>query len=154
MPAIISRSLIFQPALHKTGMMESFRLQYIRCGKRNCGRCPHGPYWYAFWSEGGRTRSRYIGKVDPRVAQPASSDARPGELKRHHLWDAILSARTATMGLACTILEITEESQQIRVEESFRRLSRIHHPDRGGDAHLMLCVSVAFSFVMKSRGWK
>ena len=28
-----------------------------------CGRCPklHGPYWYAAWKEGGRTRWRYIG---------------------------------------------------------------------------------------------
>lgn len=37
-----------------------YRQQRVRCGKR-CAACPHGPYWYAFWSEGGRTRSQYIG---------------------------------------------------------------------------------------------
>jgi hypothetical protein len=26
--------------------------------------CPHGPYWYATWSEDGKRRSRYVGKID------------------------------------------------------------------------------------------
>src|SRR5205085_10851515 len=48
---------------HKT-----YRLVSIRCGKENC-KCTkgigHGPYWYAFWSEQGKTRSQYIGKKRP-----------------------------------------------------------------------------------------
>ncbi|MCB2223891.1 MAG: hypothetical protein KQH83_06905 [Actinobacteria bacterium] len=39
------------------------REQWIRCGKDNCTRCPHGPYWYAYWTEDGRRRSRYVGKL-------------------------------------------------------------------------------------------
>jgi hypothetical protein len=43
----------------------TYRLEQVRCGKDNC-RCrrgqEHGPYWYAYWSEGGKTRSKYIGK--------------------------------------------------------------------------------------------
>lgn len=42
----------------------TYRLQHIRCGK-SCSSCPHGPYWYAFWKEGGRSRSQYIGSVLP-----------------------------------------------------------------------------------------
>jgi hypothetical protein len=42
-----------------------YRLQSVRCGKRGCTRCPHGPYWYAYWREGGRVRTRYIGKDLP-----------------------------------------------------------------------------------------
>ena len=42
----------------------TYRQQAIRCGK-GCASCPHGPYWYAFWKEGGRTRSQYIGGVLP-----------------------------------------------------------------------------------------
>ncbi len=42
----------------------SYRRQHVRCGK-GCGSCPHGPYWYAFWKEDGRTRSQYIGGVLP-----------------------------------------------------------------------------------------
>ena len=39
------------------------RQQWIKCGKPNCTRCPHGPYWYAYWREDGTRRPRYIGKL-------------------------------------------------------------------------------------------
>jgi len=39
----------------------TYRLERVTCGK-NCKGCPHGPYWYGYWREGGKTRSRYIGK--------------------------------------------------------------------------------------------
>lgn len=41
----------------------SLRRQMVRCGKPGCTRCPHGPYWYAYWTEGGRRRSRYVGRL-------------------------------------------------------------------------------------------
>lgn len=47
----------------------TFRQEHVRCGKPNCGRCPHGPYWYAYWREDGRLRSRYIGKSLPGDGQ-------------------------------------------------------------------------------------
>ncbi len=53
-----------------------FRQQSVRCGKENCTRCPHGPYWYAYWNEDGRRRSSYLGKLDDGE-QPADS-ATPG----------------------------------------------------------------------------
>lgn len=40
----------------------TYRLQPVSCGKPGCARCPHGPYWYAYWREGGKVRSRYIGR--------------------------------------------------------------------------------------------
>lgn len=43
----------------------TFRQEMVRCGKRSCRRCPHGPYWYAYWREEGRMRSRYVGKTLP-----------------------------------------------------------------------------------------
>jgi hypothetical protein len=43
----------------------TFRQEMVKCGKEGCTRCPHGPYWYAYWREGGRTRSRYVGKTLP-----------------------------------------------------------------------------------------
>lgn len=52
---------------HKT-----YHLKGVRCGKENC-RCTvgelHGPYWYAYWSEGGKTRSQYVGKKLPDAAK-------------------------------------------------------------------------------------
>lgn len=41
----------------------SMRKQMVRCGKRGCTKCPHGPYWYAYWTENGKRRSRYIGRL-------------------------------------------------------------------------------------------
>jgi hypothetical protein len=38
-----------------------YRQRAVACGKAACTACPHGPYWYAHWTEGGRRRSRYIG---------------------------------------------------------------------------------------------
>jgi predicted ATPase/DNA-binding SARP family transcriptional activator len=47
--------------------------QYRRCGKADCPTCAppgrgHGPYWYAYWWEDGRVRSRYLGKQLPDTA--------------------------------------------------------------------------------------
>ena len=48
----------------------TFQLQYRKCGKASCSTCHnglgHGPYWYAYWREGPRLRSGYIGKVHAR----------------------------------------------------------------------------------------
>jgi hypothetical protein len=47
---------------------KTYRLGRVRCGSKKC-RCAsgelHGPYWYAYWTEGGRTRSQYVGKRLP-----------------------------------------------------------------------------------------
>lgn len=43
----------------------SYRQEHVNCGKDRCRSCPHGPYWYAYWKEDGRTRSRYIGRHLP-----------------------------------------------------------------------------------------
>ncbi len=39
------------------------RKQMVRCGKAGCTKCPHGPYWYAYWNQDGRRRSRYVGRL-------------------------------------------------------------------------------------------
>lgn len=39
----------------------TYQLEYIQCGKKRCRKW-HGPYWYAYWTAGGRSRSLYIGK--------------------------------------------------------------------------------------------
>ena len=43
----------------------TYRLETVRCGKPSCRSCPHGPYWYAYYREGTRLRSRYIGRDLP-----------------------------------------------------------------------------------------
>lgn len=49
----------------------SYLLQRRKCGKPTCGTCRegqgHGPYWYAYWREGTRVRSGYVGKEPPEA---------------------------------------------------------------------------------------
>lgn len=40
----------------------TYRLEKVRCGKAGCKSCPLGPYWYAYYREGDKLRSRYIGR--------------------------------------------------------------------------------------------
>ena len=44
----------------------TIRSEYRKCGKRcQCNKGKgHGPYRYAYWWAGGRTRSRYLGKIE------------------------------------------------------------------------------------------
>ena len=46
--------------------------QKRRCGKLACScmdgeilEVGHGPYWYAYWNEDGKTRNSYVGKRAP-----------------------------------------------------------------------------------------
>ncbi len=52
----------------------TYRLESVKCGKPGCTRCPHGPYWYAYWRENGRTRSQYVGKDLPAARRAAGKD--------------------------------------------------------------------------------
>jgi len=66
---VVEGLIVPRPAL-PSGIRVTYRQQYRRCGKATCSRCAaggpaHGPYWYAYWWEGGRTRSCYIGKQAP-----------------------------------------------------------------------------------------
>ncbi len=60
----------------------TFRYETVRCGKENCSRCPHGPYWYAYWKEEGRTHSRYIGRSLPTVARESYEQKRKAKLEK------------------------------------------------------------------------
>lgn len=46
-----------------------YKLEFTRCNKERCKKCKegkgHGPYWYRYWWEGGKTRKKYVGKELP-----------------------------------------------------------------------------------------
>ena len=56
-------------ALPSDNQHVTYQLQFRKCGKTSCSTCRdgqgHGPYWYAYWREGTRLRSGYVGKVNP-----------------------------------------------------------------------------------------
>ena len=41
----------------------SYRQKSRKCGRESCNSCPHGPYWYAEWSENGKRSTKYLGKI-------------------------------------------------------------------------------------------
>jgi hypothetical protein len=63
------------PARQPLPKTATYRQEYVRCGKATCTSCcsgpGHGPYWYAYWRDGGRLHKRYLGKTPP---QPASEE--------------------------------------------------------------------------------
>jgi hypothetical protein len=56
-----------------TNVVENFRiggyeyeLTNVKCGKGNCNKCPHGPYWYLKIKLGtGKTVKKYLGLTLP-----------------------------------------------------------------------------------------
>lgn len=65
----------------------SYQQEYVKCGKARCKKCRegvgHGPYWYGYYREGGKTKKIYIGKELPK--QPGESqelDTRDPKVKR------------------------------------------------------------------------
>ena len=51
--------------------------EYVLCGKPRCSR-RHGPYWYAYWKEGARTRKSYVGSNEALARLIASWGERAG----------------------------------------------------------------------------
>ena len=81
----------------------TYRQQYTRCGKQRCRKCKegagHGPYWYAYWSENGRTISKYIGihppdGIEAEKQEVLSSSEKAGVKARRN--SAASSLRTAS----------------------------------------------------------
>jgi hypothetical protein len=68
---LVSRHGEEQPDHRPPGKV-TYRQERVRCGRAGCGQCPHGPYWYAYWREGGRLRSRYLGKRLPEGSPTAN----------------------------------------------------------------------------------
>ncbi|MCT7955716.1 hypothetical protein [Laspinema palackyanum] len=58
-PVKSGRQVVGEPVKTSKGYR---RQELVRCGKATCKSCPHGPYWYEYWSEGGKRRSKYVGK--------------------------------------------------------------------------------------------
>lgn len=38
-------------------------LRRVACGKDNCTKCPHGPYWYYVYAVRGNAKTVYVGRT-------------------------------------------------------------------------------------------
>ena len=74
----VAATIVEQATLTAATHTITLQRELRQCGK-DCSKCPHGPYWYAYWKEGGRTRSAYIGKeMDAAKAREAVARVRRG----------------------------------------------------------------------------
>ena len=69
MPRFVERRIMLGKA--------EYRLVRVTCGKKNCSKCPHGPYWYATGiSDSGKRWIKYLGRNTPAavIAAEKASD--------------------------------------------------------------------------------
>lgn len=104
-------------------MKEHFRQEFIRCGKPNCKRCPHGPYWYAYRTVKGKLRKRYVGKIKP------GTFARRGGMSPHE---------------ARKVLGLSPAATKSEARKAFASACAKHHPDRGGKHEEMVWINAAW----------
>jgi hypothetical protein len=59
-----------EPLQRYTGVPRNanIRKEFVKCGKKNCNDCPHGPYYYAYWRDPyiKKLKKKYIGLFNPK----------------------------------------------------------------------------------------
>lgn len=136
--------------------------EYVRCGNRRCRSCPHGPYWYAYWREDGKLKSRYVGKTDPRQGvhktpsgkgpDPVGKTVPPGggaEVHKTppHPWDRVFSRQTITPALCYEILGVRSFCPFSEVASAYKQLILEAHPDHGGDGVKARWYTAAYTYL-------
>lgn len=125
--------------------MASYRLQFIRCGKPKCKRCrrapAHGPYWYAFWKESGRSRSAYAGRARPGWQPTGKGEGPHG---------APAPRRPSSEDFARLGLEPGATWGDVRT--AYKARARELHPDRGGSHWHMVRLNQAFARIKAKLG--
>lgn len=119
----------------------TYRREYVKCGKAGCKKCPHGPYWYAYWHEGKRLRKKYLGK---KFRPEGDTEGPPPSVNR---LDDILNRRTASLALAKEILGISGPVERRTAKKAYWELALIHHPDRGGDKAIFVRIQAAWEYI-------
>jgi len=160
---------------------ETFEQKYIRCGKAGCrcmnGGAPHGPYWYAFWTdERGRTHARYVGKNRDAGARSQQQRQRaagqqspppppPGDQQRRRAEEQARersqrpppppprSPRQVQDELDAALFGVSVDVTQAELKRAYRRAALEAHPDRGGSHQRMVDVNTAYERMAKRRGW-
>jgi hypothetical protein len=128
-------------------MKETYRAEWVKCGKKGCKKCPHGPYWYGYWREGKKLHKKYYGKVDPRDVK------RDVETRKSHPHDDIFLRSKRTAAMAAAILGITQKFTEKEATMAFRKLVMLHHPDRGGNEEEFKRINAAWDWIKREQLW-
>lgn len=123
---------------------ETFRQEYVKCGKSHCRSCPHGPYWYAYRKVGGKLRKRYVGKerLDqlereaPAVRDPFS------------YLDTSIRTIGWTLELALEILEVGPMASLEECRRSYRHLMLRHFSFEQPDISHRKRLTAAIDYIL------
>lgn len=127
---------------------ETFRQEHVKCGRKGCKKCPHGPYWYAYHREGGKLKKRYVGKDLPKKNEAPPPPPPP------HPWDEIKRVDCRDILLACEILGVNQHDDRETVRKKYYYLSMKQHPDRGGCEVDFKRSSAAWEVIRRIKGWR
>jgi len=128
-------------------MTKTYQCKYIKCGKSSCRSCPHGPYWYVYWKEGGKTKCKYVGKDNPFV-----NDVMNG--RKVDKDDLIFDRRTASKELAWQIMGCEPTNSGSVAKKHYLAESKKRHPDSGGDHKSFTRLNAAWTYLKSLYGWK
>lgn len=53
----------------------TIRDEYVRCGRKGCKSCPHGPYRYSYQKINGKLVKKYLGRPEKPVVDLVASQA-------------------------------------------------------------------------------
>jgi hypothetical protein len=121
---------------------ETYRCEWVKCNKKGCASCPHGPYWYAYHKAAGKLHKRYCGKGDPRAARPAAAPP-------PHTWDAVFNDRKISAAVCWQVLGLAPTQSFEDLRSHYRKVSLANHPDRGGDELAFKRIAAAYSYLSK-----
>lgn len=99
---------------------ESLVLESVKCGRKGCKKCPHGPYWYAYRKENGKTKKRYVGKVKPETFTDLEA------LERQ-----LLEGKTCPRWFLCEVLGVLEKDSFTTIRKAYRKMVREYCPHSG-----------------------
>ncbi len=128
-------------AIEPPATSKQYRQEMINCGKSACKKCRpgqggHGPYWYAYWIEGTRTRKQYIGNTAKLMAAIALMGDVPEAIKRiaeqQQAMRRVVEPSEAIKRMEeqqQAIHRMDEPSEAIkRIEEQHRAINRVVEP--------------------------
>jgi hypothetical protein len=126
--------------------MATYQYEKVKCGKPRCRTCPHGPYWYAYWKEGGRTRSRYVGKTLHGGASGEFEEEPPPATSPRDVARIKDPTESDFNIIGCD----RGERSWNEIRKAYRRATFKHHPDRGGDPRMQVIINLAYERIRKA----
>jgi len=119
----------------------TYRSEYIKCGKKDCKSCPHGPYWYRYYREAKKLHKQYVGKCLP------GNDTRTPDLP--HTCRIVI-----TLSDALDVFGLKALCNGREMRDRFNMLARLHHPHESGSNQRIKDVNLAWEIIQRFIGVK